>query len=164
MRIQIDVEESGVIVRSAEEEVAPDETIEAIVKRIAPKLEIEAEELMEELRTDGVAFEKDMVAGDCMRHGHRWRHQRVCIDFHFESEHLVYHFSPANRWAQVHRFGCHRFEIPRDACANLELHKGSPDGPALNENSRIGRLSGCEMIWLVKPGPEPNGGFIDAHF
>jgi hypothetical protein len=163
MKVQIDVEENGSVIRSAEDEVSADETIENIAKRFAPKLDIGADELMEELRANGVAFEKGMLAGDCVSHGHRWRHQRVCIDLHFESEHLVHHFSPSNRWAQVHRFGCHRFEIPKDACANLELRKGSPDGPALNENSKIGPLSACEVVWLVKPGPEPNGGYIDAH-
>jgi hypothetical protein len=157
MRIHIDVEESGVIVRSAEDDVSPDETIESIATRLASKLEVTSEELAEGLGTDGVTFEKTMRARDCLRHGERWRHRRVCVDMHFETEHFVHHFSPGGHWSEVHRFGCRRFEIPKDACANLELHDGAPDGPALNEKLKIGRFEGCKVVWLVKPGPEPNG-------
>lgn len=95
--------------------------------------------------------------GDITWPMHPIRVQRVCVDLHFETEAKPAQF-PANAdWARVHRWGCHAFKIASDACAHLELREGSPTGPALNERQRIGVHAGCKPVWLVKPGPEPNG-------
>ena len=83
--------------------------------------------------------------------------QRVCIDLHFETEAKQARFPARAKWARVHRWGCRAFTIASDACAHLELREGSPAGPALNERQEIGPHVGCEVVWLVKPGPEPNG-------
>jgi len=80
-----------------------------------------------------------------------------CIDLHFESEAHQHHFLPSAKWERVHRWGCKKFKIASDACTNLELHSGSPEGPALNEAKKIGHHEGCMTVWLVKPGPERNG-------
>jgi hypothetical protein len=85
------------------------------------------------------------------------RVQRVCVDLHFETEAKQAQFPAQAKWARVHRWGCHAFKIASDACAHLELHEGSPTGPALNERQAIGVHTGCKTVWLVKPGPEPNG-------
>lgn len=82
---------------------------------------------------------------------------RVCIDLNFEGEAKRAWFPARAKWARVHRWGCRAFTIASDACAHLELREGSPTGPALNERQEIGPHKGCEIVWLVKPGSEPNG-------
>ncbi len=81
----------------------------------------------------------------------------ACVEVHFESEEHRHHFPVEARWSRVHRWACRHFTIAHDACANLELRLGSQDGPLLNERKEIGRHSDCVVVWLVKPGPEPNG-------
>jgi hypothetical protein len=83
--------------------------------------------------------------------------QRVCVELHFEGEAKQAQFPAQARWARVHRWGCRVFTIATDACAHLELREDTPTGPALNERQAIGPHSGCKPVWLVKPGPEPNG-------
>lgn len=82
---------------------------------------------------------------------------RVCVELHFESDKRRHHFPVHAHWARVHRWGCRHFPIAHDACANLELRLGAPDGPALNELKPIGASDECLVVWLVKPGSEPNG-------
>ena len=83
--------------------------------------------------------------------------RRVCLELHFESDSKRAWFPTRAKWSRVHRWACHAFDIASDACAHLELREGSPTGPALNERQEIGPHAGCEIVWLVKPGPEPNG-------
>ena len=83
--------------------------------------------------------------------------RRVSIELHFEGEAKRARFPARAKWARVHRWGCRAFTIASDACAHLELREGSPAGPALNERQEIGPHAGSEIVWLVKPGPEPNG-------
>lgn len=85
------------------------------------------------------------------------RIRRVCIELHFESDAKQKKFPLQAKWARVHRWGCRAFTIASDACPHLELREGSPQGTAINERQEIGPHAGCKPVWLVKPGPEPNG-------
>jgi hypothetical protein len=157
MKIMVEVEEGGGVVRVVECEVSPEESVHAAARRLAELIGVETDELVEDLGAGGVTFEREAPVRDCLIHGERWRHRRVCIELHFETEHVVRTFPPRATWVRVHRWGCHRFHVPQDACANLELREGEPTGPALNEKVEIGVFAGCKVVWLVKPGPEPNG-------
>lgn len=83
--------------------------------------------------------------------------QTVSVHVHFESESATRQFLAKSTWRRVHRWGCKKFKVSSDACANLELRKDSPDGPALNESKEIGDHEEPLTVWLVKPGAEPNG-------
>ncbi len=157
MKILIEVEEDDKVNRSAECEVSPEESVDALAKRIAGQLGLEAEELVADLGVGDVRFEPNARVGDYIEHGKRWRHRRVCIDLRFESESNTHRFPAHSTWARVRRWGCKHFHVSADACINLELREGSPTGPPLNESSEIGVFTGCKTVWLVKPGPEPNG-------
>jgi len=157
MQLSIEVEEKGEVIRTVTAEVIPTETLEIVVRRSAGELAVDVEELLGDLVADGKSLDPGQTVAEALAHSHRIRHRRVCVDLHFETEHLEHLFPANGTWSLVHRFGCKKFEVPRDACANLELHGGSPTGPALNDQVRIGHFPGCKTVWLVKPGPEPNG-------
>lgn len=127
------------------------------LRPIAEKTGIPVEELVLDIGVNEVQFLPQWKVEECIRHGHKWRHRRVCIDLHFESEEAKHHFPARAPWGRVHRWGCEHFDVPKDACANLELHEGSPTGPVLNDRTHIGYHKGCKTVWLVKPGPEPYG-------
>jgi hypothetical protein len=156
MRVLIDVEEGNSIVATAECEASADDTVELVVSNAAGQLGLEAEEILLDLSAGEERFERGKRVGDFGR-GHRWKHRRTCINLHFETEAKEHKFPVSATWARVHHWGCEKFHIPHDLCANLELRLGSPTGPALNEKKQIGHHPGCEVVWLVKPGPEPNG-------
>jgi hypothetical protein len=157
MKLRIDVEEGDRVVASVECNALAEETVETIASRIAGELQLDSEEILVDLLADGQRFDRHAKVSDCLRHGNRWRHRRSCIDLHFESEEATHRFPASATWGRVHKWGCEHFQVPGNVCANLELRKGSPDGPALNDKKEIGVHPGCEVIWLVKPGPEPNG-------
>lgn len=157
MKLEIEVEEKGEIVRTVSSDAEPHETLETVVRRAAPQLAVDVEELLGDLTVDGKVLNGQNTVAEALSHGRRLRHRRVCVELHFETDTVVHLFPAAGTWALVHRFGCRKFEVPHDACANLELHEGSPTGPALNDKVRIGVFPGCKTVWLVKPGPEPNG-------
>ena len=157
MKVLIEVEEAGAVVRTAEFEVSADESVRAVARRLAGQLGVEPEELEADLGAGGITFEPDALVRDCIAGNSHWRHRRVCVELHFESEVVTRHFPPRWRWAKVHQFGCRHFNVSHDACANLELREGVPTGPALNEKVELGVFPGCKPVWLVKPGPEPNG-------
>lgn len=119
----------------------------AVAAKIAEVLELEAAEILAEITKPEVLHPEK----------HQGRLHLVCIDLHFETESKKHHFLPTSKWERVHQWGCHKFHVAADACANLELHSGSPKGPVLNESKEIGRHEGCLVVWLVKPGPEKNG-------
>jgi len=157
MKVALELEEQGKVVRSVEVEAADHETISVIAQRFAEALGLQPDELLEDLSIDGKHVRPDHSLRECNGHGRHFRHRRVCIDLHFETEEARHHFPAKARWARVHEWGCKKFTVAHDACANLELHEGSPDGPALNEDKEIGHFADCKVVWLVKPGPEPNG-------
>jgi hypothetical protein len=157
LKIRIEVEEGNHVVAVAECDASAEESVDSLASRVATQLEATPEELLLDLGTDAHAFKPGDKVGDCLRHGDRWRHRRTRIDLHFESEEATHRFPAISRWGRVHLWGCDKFHVPKDVCANLELREGSPTGPALNENKEIGTHHGCEVVWLVKPGPEPFG-------
>lgn len=118
-----------------------------IAAKIAGLLELEAAEILNELSKPEVLHPEK----------HHGRLHLVCIDLHFETEEKKQHFLLTAKWERVHQWACRKFHVATDACANLELHSGSPRGPVLNESKEIGRHEGCIVVWLVKPGPEKNG-------
>jgi hypothetical protein len=85
------------------------------------------------------------------------RLQRIEVEVHFESHVRRHHFPVHARWARVHRWAVHVFNIAADAAVHLELHEDTPTGPVLNERQEIGPHPHHKTVWLVKPGPEPNG-------
>jgi hypothetical protein len=157
MKIVLDIEEDGQVVRSIEADADEHDNIGIIAPRFAAALGLELEELLEDLSVDGKQLDHRDRVPDCNGHGHHLRHRRVCINLHFETENHEHRFPARAKWARVHHRGCKHFHVAHDACANLELHDGAIDGPALNDNKEIGQFPGCKRIWLVKPGPEPNG-------
>jgi hypothetical protein len=151
MKIVLEVEDDGVVSQTLECEAATDETAMSVAKRLSDQLGVDVEEILPDL---GVERDQPFKHDGPER---RVRHRRVCVDLHFETEHVRHRFSAHARWARVRRWGCRRFDVPRDACANLELREGDPTGQALNEQRPIGVFPGCKTVWLIKPGAEPNG-------
>jgi hypothetical protein len=157
MKIILDVEEQGQVIRSVEIEAHEEESITLVTQRLAALVDLEVEEVLEDLSVDGNQVHPHSTLAECNGHGHHLRHRRVCVDVRFESEEARHHFPAKAHWSRVHKWGCKKFTVAPDACANLELHENAPDGPVLNEQHEIGHFSGCKVVWLVKPGPEPNG-------
>ncbi|MBZ5631464.1 MAG: hypothetical protein LAO06_21630 [Acidobacteriia bacterium] len=158
MVVIVEIEQDEQDLKLVEAEIANEEAqLIEVVRAISEKSGIPVEELVLDLGVGDVRFQPDARVADCLRHGHRWRHRRVCIDLHFESEEARHTFPARATWSVVHKWGCHRFQVPHDACANLELHEASPKGPVLNDHVQIGDFKGCKTAWLVKPGPEPYG-------
>jgi len=158
MRILLEVEELGKVVRSAEVELGDDATVEAAARQLATALNIaDAEEILEDIVVGEIELQRHQTLAACAHHGNRWRHRRVCIDLHFEADEKRHHFPARAKWSRVHRWGCEHFRVGTDLCANLELREGGPKGPVLSENLPIGHFHGCKVVWLVKPGPEPYG-------
>jgi hypothetical protein len=145
--VRLEVEREGRPAETITEEFEGAIDRPRLAGKVASILELEAEEILEELSKP-----------ECF---HPERHhgtlKLVCVDLHFETEEKRHHFLPKAKWERVHRWGCKYFRIAVDACANLELHSGSPEGPVLNESKEIGHHRGCLHVWLVKPGPEKNG-------
>jgi len=159
MFVEIEIEEVSRGIRKFQAEItSEDAELAELLKSVAEKSEIPVEELVLDLGVGAIQFAPNSKVRECILHGHRWHHHRVCIDLHFESEQATHYFPARATWALVHKWGCRNFDVPQGACANLELHKGSASGPVLNDNSKIGQHEGCELVWLVKPGPEPYGG------
>jgi len=158
MKITIDIEGSDGSPKSIAIDADGSETIEAIAVKAAKDLGIDPAELMDDLGTDDVLFAKQDTVDKCIRHGHKWRHRRVCIEVHYQSEPATRHFfNPKKHWRVVHEWACKHFHVAEAMCQDLELFAGSPTGPALNENQPIGESAECRVVWLAKPGPEPNG-------
>jgi hypothetical protein len=156
--VVIEIEEDQKELRLIEVEVATEETeLLAFLQSVSVAVGLPAEELILDLGVGEVHFHPNAMLSECLRHGHRWRHRRVCVDLHFESDSAKHHFPARGTWELVHEWGCQKFEVPRDLRANLELREGSTTGPALNDRVQIGHHKGCMTVWLVKPGPEPFG-------
>lgn len=120
---------------------------QALAAKIAALLELETAEILAELSDPGVLHPEQ----------HHGKLKLACIDLHFETDSKRHHFPEKAKWERVHNWGCKKFNVGQAACTNLELRKGTPTGPALNENKEIGRYDGCLTVWMVKPGPEPHG-------
>jgi hypothetical protein len=140
--------EDGQPVETIKVEYEGDINHPGLAQRLASVLEFEAEELLAEFSENP----------ECYRHEERHCHINVtCVDVHFESVSAKRRFLARSKWERVHQWGCREFKVAHNACPNLELRDGGPEGPVLNEDRRIGHHKGCREVWLVKPGPEPNG-------
>jgi hypothetical protein len=157
MQIVFEVEESGTVTRTATCEAAETDRIKHVAERVAGELALDAIEIAENLGVGDVRFDIGITVEECAKHGSRWRHRRECVELRFETEVAKHHFPANAHWKKVHQWGCKHFNVAHDACANLELHEGAPNGPALNDAKELGRYEGCKIVWLVKPGPENNG-------
>ena len=158
MKITIDVEDGGSPQKSITIDADGNETIETIATKVAKGLGIDPAELMDDLGAGYVLFAKQDTVGNCIRHGHKWRHRRVCVEVHYQSEPAARHFfNPKKHWRVVHEWACKHFRVAEAMCQDLELFAGSPTGPALNENLPIGWSEECKVVWLAKRGPEQNG-------
>jgi hypothetical protein len=147
IEVRVELERHGLPVEVVTMEFEGAVSRPELAKKIAALLELEAEEILTELSKP-----------ECLHPEHNHgKLKLVCIDLHFETESAKYHFLSTSRWERVHHWGCKKFRVASAACTNLELHSGSPQGPALNESKPIGHHEGCMTIWLVKPGPEKNG-------
>ena len=139
MIVILEIEEGEKGVREIELNSPHEEAeLASLLAPVAEKEGFPLNELLSDLGVGEVQFEPHSKVGECLKHGNRWRHRRVCIDLHFESEDAKHHFPARATWAQVHRWGCDHFDVPSDACANLELHEGTATGPVLNDRNRIG--------------------------
>jgi len=148
MRVTVEVLRHGSPVEIIEVECDAEPTHQLLAERIAEALTLGVEELVEEFSSDHGIYDRSR---------RRCKLKLECIDVHFESESAVHHFPSRAKWKHVHFWACKKFKIAKDVSVNLELRDGSPEGPALNESKHIGRFEGCRTVWLVKPGPEPNG-------
>ena len=64
----------------------------SFLRPVADKTGIPVEELILDLGVGDVQFQPQWKVSECFRHGHKWRHRRVCVDLHFESEAAKHHF------------------------------------------------------------------------
>lgn len=155
MQITIDLEE-GSSTKSITLEAAGHELIETIAKRAAEAFELDSDAVLD--GTDAVIFHMQDSVADCIRHGHRWRTRRVCVEVSYQSDGPIRRvFNPRQPWRHVHEWACRQFNVAASMCQDLELFEGSPTGPVLNENTPIGRSASCKTVWLGKLGAEANG-------
>lgn len=153
MRIQISLRDSDDAPKDLEFDVAPTATVSDLARAVAERLDVEVSEILDALSIDGVPID---VAQPVSKHP-KLHFRRVCVEVHFETEAKKRLFASRARWERVHSWACRVFDVAPDLCANLELHLGEPGGPAINEKERIGEFAGCKVVWLVRPGAEPNG-------
>jgi hypothetical protein len=157
MKAELELEDHGMPITSVDFELFPSETIDTLAARLALQIQMEPDDIIAGLCMDGAPIPNEIALQEHLMRGHRLRLKRVCIDLHFETEAAMHKFPPHATWGRVLDWGCNHFRVPRDLRANLELREGSPTGPAVNERLEIGEFGGCKTVWLVKPGPEPNG-------
>lgn len=136
-------------------------TIRDLVAHIEKVADIDGRSVVELFLGEPLGIDDGIVVSNLHFRHPEVRVHRQCVTLHFEGEELQHKFPDNATWAQVHRFGCRMFEIAKDACANLELHLHTIDGPVASERKQVGQHKGCVDVWLVKPGSEPNG-YCDA--
>lgn len=161
MNINFEVEENNAVVMRAKRDVASADPASNIFSSVAAEIGVDRAALLKEvgIRDDEMELKQFLEKGE----EREVKIKRVCVDLHFESEHETHKFLSRQTWGDVHKFGCNKFHVAGDACANLELHEGTPTGPVLNDRLEIGTFEGCKEVWMVKPGPEPNGATNGTH-
>jgi hypothetical protein len=133
-------------------------TVEELVAHIEKVADIDGRSVVELALGEPLGLDLGIVVSTLHFRHPQVHTRRQCVTLHFEGEDLEHKFPASATWGHVHKFGCRKFTIAHDACANLELHLNTIDGPVANERKEIiGHHEGCIDIWLVKPGPEPNG-------
>ena len=136
------------------------ESLETIATKAAEIFNLEPSEVIEGLGAGEIAFSKHDLLAECTRHGENWecRRRQTCVEVHYQSEYPARHFfNPNSPWRVAHEWACRHFKVASAVCQDLELFAGSPTGPPLNETLPIGASHECKIVWLAKPGPEPNG-------
>ena len=132
------------------------DSLEKFAARITESAQLDGDAVLEVALGVELPERQRFVRDLAFRHK-KLRLRRTCIDLHFESEQKKHNFPADAHWSAVHRWGCRHFNVSHDACANLELRAGSSTGAPLNEHQKIGHAKECKTVWMVKPGPEPNG-------
>jgi hypothetical protein len=146
--VTVELHRHGSPVETITIECDAERTHHHLAEQLAEVLTLGVEELVEEFASEQEIYD---------RQRHHCKLKLECIDVHFETESAIHHFPSRAKWKHVHYWACRKFKIAKDVSANLELRDGSPEGPVLNESKHIGHFEGCRTVWLVKPGPEPNG-------
>lgn len=157
MDVRFEIEENDQIVARVDQNYSGNQRASEFLRGVAEQLQSEAGSLVKELGIRNEEAELGRFLGKVAEEGRHLKIRRVCVDLHFESEHAEHRFLSRDTWGDVHEWACRHFHVAADACANLELREGAPTGPALNDNSELGKFRGCKTVWMVKPGPEPNG-------
>lgn len=158
MKITLSLDEGGQGSHSVEIETEPTEILRSIADRVAQDFDTDVEDVLQCLAETRAHDSGKTSVADFFRDEHRpYRLRLVCIKLHFEGESAMRRFHSSRTWHYVHRWGCKKFNVAEDACPNLQLRDGSAEGSLINENQTIGEFHGCKNIWLVAPGPEPNG-------
>ena len=132
-------------------------TLKDLVERIEQVADIDGRSVVELALGEALGVDDGIVVSTLHFRHPNVHTRRQCVTLHFEGEEQQRKFPATATWGRVHQFGCRTFDIAKDACANLELHLNTIDGPVANERKQIGHHEGCIDVWLVKPGPEPNG-------
>jgi hypothetical protein len=157
MKFEINIEDQR---RSVPIVVAANTTVRELIDQIETEANIDGLSIIE-MALESDASLDDAITIDTLRFKHdHFQVHRVCVEVYVEGEPARHHFPITARWAHVHRWACRKFTVAPDACANLEMHLGKIDGPLVNERKAIGHHEGCVEVWLVKPGPEPNGNLL----
>ena len=156
MQYQVSILDSDDPQTEFELELEPTASAIELARAIAERLGAEEHDVLEALTGGDHAV--DAARPLSQYANRRFILRRVCVDAHFEAEPPRKRlFAARARWERVHDWACRVFNVAPGLCANLELHLGEPGGPALNDKERIGEFKGCKIVWLVKPGAEPNG-------
>lgn len=155
-QFDIHVTNADGVSRSVKVPFESSDSLRQLIERIEEQAQVDGRALVElALETESVDESRPLTEFNLLNKS--LRVQRVCVEVHFESETKQHWFPVSAKWARVHRWACNAFHVANDACAHLELREGSPTGPAINERQDIGPSAECKVVWLVKPGPEPNG-------
>src|SRR5438477_6854394 len=94
MQIEIEVEEKGEVVRTISSNAEPHETLEGVLRRTAPQLAVDIDELLADIAVDGKVLSGQDTVAEALSQGRRLRHRRVCVELRFETE-TITHLFPA---------------------------------------------------------------------
>src|SRR5439155_26332730 len=126
----VEVAEEGGAPEVLSFEADDEELVTALAARIAARLDLDSAEQLEALEAEH-GFNREALVAHLPQGLLRVR--QVCVELHFEGVVATHRFPARAKWSRVHRWGCRHFHVAVDACANLELRDGAPDGPRLNE-------------------------------
>lgn len=158
MRIQLSLLDPDQQPNHVEVELEPTSSTAELAQAAADLLGLEVHEVLDGLYVGDAPVDAQRPLSEYGPKLH-FHIRRVCVQVHFEAEPPRKRLFPSRaRWERVHAWSCREFRVAADLCANLELHADTPDGPTLNDKNRLGEFTGCKVVWLVKPGAEPNGG------
>lgn len=143
-------------IRAVHIPVDSEDTVENLAQKLTAEGGIDGQSVLE-IVLDGAVFTAESRCADLILKHHALEVHRVCVEVHFETESEQHWFPSQTHWSRVHQWACKHFNVAHDACGNLELHEGTPEGAPINEREKIGHDDECRVVWLIKPGPEQNG-------